>query len=149
MSLPSSSSLPPSSRSYEGQLLCFKPRYGWGWCYGWNDHTHFDYARVDEAGAFHIRVHHFFSSRGELRGFIGRVEQLGHLFDGLWAVTWTLNVGEYNFTDKLCHRWDIELGTVEPNGDDWPVMPSGKLACIGYGVVAVSSEIAQHGASPK
>ena len=92
-------SLPQSSRDYEGQLLCFEPRYGWGWYrLGVSDgDRHLDCAEVDAAGPFHIRVHRFFDYEGEPRGLVGRVEQAGHLFDGLWAATWTMVVGAFDF----------------------------------------------------
>jgi hypothetical protein len=134
-------SLPESSRDYEGQLLCFGPRYGWGWFHLDTDRgkVPMDYGEVDRAGAFHIRVHRFFTFQGELRGIVGRVEQAGHLFDGMWATTWTMDVGEYNLVDNLCWRWDIELSPSEPRGEDWPAEPDAVPAYFGYGgVLAVS-----------
>ena len=70
-------SLPESVRNFQGQLLCFRPFYGWGW-YRHDtdgDKAPLGYAEVDRAGDFHIRVHRFFAFRGELRGLVGRVEQ--------------------------------------------------------------------------
>jgi hypothetical protein len=123
-----------------GHLLCYKPRYGWGWCRLDTRHSgaHLDYAEVDRAGPFNIRIHRFFAFQGELRGIVGRVEQGGHLFDGLWVMTWTMLVGEFNLTDNPCDRWDIELGPSEPSGDDWPQMSDASPAYSGYGVLAVS-----------
>ena len=137
-------SLPRSIRDYRGQLLCFGPMYGWGWfrlgAEGEKEPT--DYAEVDRAGIFHIRVHRFFTFRGELRGVVGRVEQTGHLFDGLWATTWTMLVGEFDLTDNLCWRWDSEFGPDEPGGpseDDWPTEPVRNPAYFGFGgTLAVS-----------
>jgi hypothetical protein len=122
--------------------LCFGPCHGWGWFHldagGAKEPT--DYGEVDKVGSFHIRVHRFFTSRGELRGLVGRVEQAGHLFDGLWAATWTMLVGDFDLTDRLCWRWDIELGPSEPGGDDWPAEPDASPAYFGTGgVLAVSS----------
>src|SRR5438477_2238501 len=133
-------SLPQSSRTYEGQLLCCKPNHGWGWYrLGVRDDDRFiDYAEIDAAGAFHIRVNRFFTFEGELRGLVGRVEQAEHMFDGLWAATWTMLVGEFDFVERLCWRWDIELGPAEPRGDEWPAVPNTPPAYAGYGVLAVS-----------
>jgi hypothetical protein len=134
-------SLPESIRSYKGELLCFGPCNGWGWFQldASGEKASIDYGEIDKAGDFHIRVHRFFSFQGELRGIVGRVEQAGHLFDGLWATTWTMLVGEFNLTDKLCWRWDIELGPREPTGDDWPAEPDKPPAWFGLGgVLAVS-----------
>jgi hypothetical protein len=130
-------SLPESLRDYKGQLLCFSPSYGWGWCQldEGGEKITLDYAKVDQAGPFHIRVHRFFSFEGRLRGVIGRVEQPGHLFDGFWAWTWTMLVGEFNVTDKLCWRWDSVLEPNEPVGDDWPDEPLTPPAYFGFGGV--------------
>jgi hypothetical protein len=135
-------SLPVSSREYEGQLLCFEPRHGWGWFLAGvpDAERHLDYAVVDAAGAFHIRVHRFFDFEGMPRGLVGRVEQPGHLFDGLWAATWTMNAGEFDVVENLCLRWDMELGPTEPRfADGWPVTPDAPPAYAGFGgVLAVS-----------
>lgn len=135
-------SLPISSREYVGRLLCFKPGYGWGWSRldKSGDEAFVDYAEVERAGSFYIRIHRFFRFQGELRGAVGRVEQPGHMFHGMWAATWTMLVGEFDFVEKLCHRWDIELGPVEPSGDDWPQIDGVSPAYSGYGILAVSQD---------
>jgi len=128
-------SLPESSRDYEGQLLCFRPFFGWGWSRldAGGSWASLDYTEVDRAGDFHIRVHRFFTFRQERRGIVGRVEQAGHLFDGLWAAAWTMIVGDYDLTVNLCGRWDIQLGPSEPCGDDWPAEPLAGPAYFGNG----------------
>lgn len=135
-------SIPASSREYEGRLLFCKPGYGWGWSRldKSDDDAFVDFAEVDRAGPFHIRVHRFFSFQAELRGIVGRVEQSGHMFDGMWAATWTMIVGEFDFVQKLCHRWDIELGPVEPSGDDRPEIRGASPIYSGYGILAVSQD---------
>jgi len=137
-------SLATSSRDYEGQILCYTPGYGWGWSRldKSGDDAAVDYVEVDRAGPFHIRVHRLFSIQGELRGIVGRVEQPGHLFDGLWVATWTMMEGDFDFVSKLCLRWDIELGPVEPSGDNWPEFRDASPVFCGYGVLAVSHEAA-------
>ncbi len=134
-------SLPQTIRSLEGRLLCFEPRYGWGWYrLGVSDNERFlDYTEVDFAGAFHIRVRRTFDFGGEPRGIVGRVEESGHLFDGLWASTWTMQTGEFDLETRLCPRWDIELGPTEPFVDEWPSSPDTPPAYAGHGgVLAVS-----------
>jgi hypothetical protein len=73
---------------------------------------------------------------------VGRVEQAGHPFDGLWATTWTMLVGEFDLTENLCWRWDSEFGPDEPGGtgeDDWPTEPVRNPAYFGFGgTLAVS-----------
>jgi hypothetical protein len=133
-------SLPQSTRDYQGQLLCYEPRYGWGWYRlgGAESDSFIDYAEVDAAGAFQFRVHRVFEVDGVPRGLVGQVEQPGHLFDGLWAATWTMIVGEFDLVERLCLRWDIELGPTAPKGDPWPETPDKPPAYSGYGVLAVS-----------
>ena len=130
-------SLPESSRDYIGQLLCFEPWHGWGWSHldAAVGKVSTDYGAVDAAGSFHILVRRFFAFRGELRGVVGRVEQAGHLFDGMWAATWTMLVGEFDLVENLCWRWDIELGPSEPGGEEWPTEPSTPPAYFGTGGV--------------
>jgi hypothetical protein len=137
-------SLAESSRSYAGQLLCFEPWRGWGWFQldMSGEKVPIDYDAVDQAGSFHIRVHRFFAADGELRGIIGRVEQPRHLFDGMWAATWTMLVGDFDLTNNLCWRWDMDLSPVEPSGDEWPTEPVAPPAYFGTGgVLAVSQGV--------
>jgi hypothetical protein len=135
-------SLPPSVREFEGHLVCFEPWRGWGWYrLGVSEENRFlDYALIDAAGVFHIRVRHIFDVEGQPRGLIGQVEQVGHLFDGLWAATWTMCVGEFDLVERLCERWDIELGPSEPRMEaEWPVPPDTPPAFAGHGgLLAVS-----------
>jgi len=70
---------------YVGQLLYLKAVGGWGW-HGVDDNEHIDNAFVVAAGGCHIRVLSFFSWHNEVRGVIGKVEEAGHIFDGLWIV---------------------------------------------------------------
>ncbi|OWK40930.1 hypothetical protein FRUB_04822 [Fimbriiglobus ruber] len=107
-----------------------------------DDERFIDYAEIDAAGVFHIRVQRFFDFQGEPRGLVGRVEQAGHPFDGLWAATWTMIVGEFDFVEKLCPRWDIELGPTEPRVDDWPVPPDTPPAYAGHGGTLAVSQTA-------
>ena len=135
-------SLAVSSRNYEGQLLCYQPGYGWGWYRldKTGDDAVVDYAQVDRAGAFHIRVHRFFSIQAELRGIVGRVEHPDHMFDQMWTATWIMVVGEWDLTVRLCPRWDIELGPFEPSGDEWPQMREASPVYSGHGVLGVSRQ---------
>jgi hypothetical protein len=128
--------------NYEGQLLCYQPAYGWGWSRldKTGSDSCLDYAVIDQAGIFHIKIHRFFSFRGELRGVIGRVEQPLHMFNQMWAVTYTMHVGEYDFAENLCHRWDIELSLATPSEDDWPKMHNASPIYSGYGILAISHD---------
>ena len=138
--------LQPSIRNRIGQLVCFEPRYGFWWYrLGESDSNRFlDYNEVDISGAFHIRIRRTFDYEGELRGLVGQVEESGHLFDGLWAATWTMLVGEFDLDSRLCIRWDIELGAIEPEGE-WPYVASTSSAYAGHGgVLAASYEAIRH-----
>jgi hypothetical protein len=138
-------SLPETIRGYAGKLVYFIPWYGWGWFTldtAGGEQVPTDYGEIDKAGTFQIRVHHFFSFHGELRGVIGKVEQPGHLFDGFWAVTWTMLVGEWDLLESLCWRWDMQLGRSEPSGNEWPDEPKTPPAYFGYGGVLSVSLVA-------
>jgi hypothetical protein len=59
----------------------------------------------------------------------------------LWAATWTMLVGDFDLTDNLCWRWDMDLSPHEPGGDEWPPEPTAPPAYFGTGgVLAVSPE---------
>jgi len=49
-------------------------------------------------------------------------------------------VGEFDLVERLCDRWDIELGPTEPRIEaEWPIPPDTPPAFAGYGgVLAVS-----------
>ena len=72
-----------------------------------------------------------------------RVEGFNRAFDGLWAATWTMCVGEFDLVARLCARWDIELGPTEPRfEDEWPITPDTPPAFAGLGGVLAESHAA-------
>jgi hypothetical protein len=128
--------LEESCKSYEGGVVAVKPVYGWGW-------SRLDAPEIPVpaqvngvARPFHCRIKGFFYFQGELRGAVGKVEELGHLYDGLWAVFSTRAVGAYNFVDRLPYC-DVQIGSVEPTGE-WPEFTSCSPIVNGYGFVGVS-----------
>jgi hypothetical protein len=135
--------LEETCRTHLGSLVVFKPEYGWGW-------TRLDApdilvpAQVNGVPfPFQCRIERFFDVRGELRGFIGRVEEAGHIYDGLRVVVTTRVVGTFDFSNRLPHC-DIQLGTGELTGE-FPDFVSGSPIVNGYGVVGATSEhIAEH-----
>ena len=83
-------------KTYLNEFVAFKPEYGWGW-------TRLDApesrvpAQVNGVPfPFHCRIRDFFDFRGELRGFVGRVEQAEHIYNGLLVVVSTRVVGTFN-----------------------------------------------------
>ena len=130
--------LEKSCKSYLGKLVVFKPEYGWGW-------TRLDAPETTVPAQvngvpfpFQCRVEKFFDFHDELRGFVGRVEQAEHIYDGLRVIINTRVVGTFNFTDAL-PRCDIQLGADEPSGE-FPQFVSGSPIVNGYGVVGATSE---------
>jgi hypothetical protein len=130
--------LDETCRTFLGRLVVFKPEYGWGW-------TRLDAPEIPVPTQvngvpfpFQCRIERFFDFRGELRGFIGRVEQAEHIYDGLQVVVSTRVVGTFDFTDAL-PRCDIQLGVQEFSGD-FPEFVSGSPIINGYGVVGATSE---------
>ena len=129
--------------SFQGELGCFKPGYGWGWSRldKTDEYVPVDYPQIEQAGLFRIRVHRFFSFQGELRGIVGLVEQPRHLFDGFWIVAAQMHGGEFDLTDKLCLRWDIELGPGTPTQEEWQHIRDVSPIYSGFGILASSEEV--------
>src|SRR5262245_23752666 len=126
-----------STEEYVGKLVCVRPTYGWGWHRIDDPAAIVDYAPIHFAGDFAIQVEDVFSFDGELRGITGQIHALGHHFDECRAVCATMLVGEYNLRDRLCVRWDLEIGRGETQGE-WPQMNSPGPIWGGYGIVAES-----------
>ncbi len=130
--------LEETCKTYLGELVAAKPEYGWGW-------TRLDAPEIPVPNQingvpfpFHCRIEKFFYFRGELRGFVGRVEQPEHIYAGFFVVVYTRIVGTFNFTDNLPHC-DIQLGADEPSGE-FPEFVSGSPLVNGYGVVGATFE---------
>lgn len=128
--------LEESCKNYLGKLVAFKPEYGWGW-------TRLDAPDVRVPAQvngvpfpFHCSIQEFFDFHGEVRGFIGRVEQPEHIYDSLFVVINTRVIGIFNFTDNLPHC-DVQLGADEPSGE-FPTFVSGSPIVNGFGVVGAS-----------
>ncbi len=130
--------LEENCKTYLGKLVVAKPEYGWGW-------TRLDAPEIPVPAQvngvpfpFLCRIERFFDFRGELRGFVGRVEQVEHIYDNLFVVIYTRIVGTFNFTDNLPHC-DIQLGADEPSGE-FPEFVSGSPIVNGYGTVGTTFE---------
>ena len=123
-------------KSYLNELIAFKPEYGWGW-------TRLDAPEIRVPAQvngvpypFHCRIREFFNFHDELRGFVGRVEEPEHIYNGLLLCLSTRVVGTFNFTDNL-PNCDIQLGADEPSGD-FPEFVSGSPIVNGFGVIGAS-----------
>ena len=128
--------LEESCKSYLGKSVAVKPVYGWGW-------SRLDAPEIPVPAEFngvprpfHCRILGFFYFGEELRGAIGRIEEPGHIYDGLWVVFSTRVVGVHNFTDHLPYC-DVQIGSVAPGGE-WPEFTSGSPIINGYGYVGES-----------
>ena len=129
--------LEENCKTHLGKLIAAKPEYGWGW-------SRLDAPEIPVQAQingvpfpFQCRIERFFDFRGELRGFVGRVEQTEHIYDDLFVVIYTRIVGTFNFTDNLPHC-DIQLGADKPSGE-FPEF-SGSPIVNGYGVVGATFE---------
>jgi hypothetical protein len=126
-----------TSEEYVGTLVCVRPIYGWGWHRIDDPSATVDYAQIHSAGSFKVKIEEVFSFDGELRGITGQIHTPGHPFDEYLAVCGTMHAGEYNLRDRLCIRWDLEIGRGQPQGE-WPQINSGGPIWGGYGIVAES-----------
>jgi len=130
--------LEENCKTYLGKLVAAKPVYGWGW-------TRLDAPEIPVPAQingvpfpFQCRIEKFFDSEDELRGFIGRVEQAEHIYDGLRVSIYTRVVGTFNFTDALPYC-NFQLGTDEPSGEFLQFV-SGSPIVNGYGFVGATFE---------
>ena len=48
--------------------------------------------------------------------------------------------GHHNFTDNLGIRYDLEIGSGEPSGDEWPTIKPEMLRYSGHGILALSED---------
>src|SRR5262249_3351576 len=127
-----------SSEKYVGALVCVRPTYGWGWHRADDPTAKVDFTLIHSAGDFELRIEKLFSCGDELRGISGQAHATGHPFDEFRVVCATMLVGEYNLRDRLCVRWDLQIGKGEPQGE-WPEINSGGPSWGGYGIVAESA----------
>jgi len=125
-------------KSYVGSLLWLRPTYGWGWVRLDDPEQTIDYSAIYR-GDFGVRVQSFFFFKGELRGLVGRVEQVGHQFNDQWIVCGEMHAGTHDFDNRLCLRWDLDIGIGVPYGE-WPEIAPGGPIIHGSGILALSSD---------
>ena len=110
---------------YVGRMLEVRPFYGWGWN-----------GNVEEPAPpaeFMMRLVRLWSTQGERRGGVGRVEQPGHPFDGFWVVFSTRHVGTFDFADKPAHyNMSISPNVPVDRDDGWPAMDGAPPHVAGY-----------------
>ena len=122
--------------SFLGGDVCIWPTYGWGWRRDGAPLGRIEYAPIDGAH-FMVRAERFFHFRGELRGLVGVVTESAHVFSGMHVVAAEMIANEHDFTERLCHRYDLTLGPAMATCDEWPCI-EGERVIEGYGIVAAS-----------
>jgi hypothetical protein len=125
--------------SYVGSLLWLRPTYGWGWVRLDDPEHAIDYSAINQGSDFGVRVQSFFSFKGELRGLVGRVEQVGHQFNDQWIVCGEMHSGTHDFDSRLCLRWDLDIG-LSVRDAEWPEIAPGGPIIHGSGILALSSD---------
>jgi len=125
--------------SYVGSLLWLRPTYGWGWVRLDDPEQTIDYSAINQGGDFGVRVQSFFSLKGELRGLVGRVEQVAHQFNDQWIVCGEMHAGTHDFESRLCLRWDLDIG-LGLRDAEWPEIAPGGPIIHGSGILALSSD---------
>ena len=96
--------------------------------------------RIELASFFSVRVDRFFHFKGDLRGIVGTVTSVDHIFSSLNVVAAEMLVGEHDFTERLCYRWDLWIGPGEPTREEWPRI-EGVGVVDGYGTVGASRAV--------
>jgi len=131
------------TKGHVGELVTVTPQYGYGWVRYENspDGVPVDYQIIQAAGIFGVRIIRFFSFKGELRGFCGKVEMPGQMFDGLWVICSTRTGGDFDFEKRVCPGYDVQLGSAEPDQAEWPKIPQQHLSYAGYGSVKAQNSV--------
>lgn len=130
--------LDESCLSFVGSDLWVHPNYGWGWNRDGSPLPPEDFERIEAAGCFKVRVDRLFRFAGELRGVVGRIVADGHPFGDLNVVAAEMLVGEHDFNERLCRRYDLWIGPGSITLDDWPSI-TGPGLIGGYGTVGAST----------
>jgi hypothetical protein len=121
-----------------GRLIDFRTLPGWGWI-----------GTPPEEPVpppFSAHLLRFFEWRGNRRGGIAKVEEKGHVCDGLWVLFATRHVGVFDFTERITH-YNVALLEVEPsdpvdNGTFWVIdaSPMG-LRFAGFATVVAAQSV--------
>ena len=134
--------LDESCKSYLGNVIAVRPVYGWGW-------TRLDAPEIsvpDEIDGvpypFHCRIKELFYFENELRGAVGNIEEVGHIYDSLWLVFYDRVSGTFNFTDNLPYC-NLQIGSTMPTlmstlHGEWHEFTSGSPIVNGYCFVGES-----------
>jgi hypothetical protein len=122
-----------------GDLVQVIPHYGHGWVRLDRDEPR---TAPEPPASFKVRFLRFttFSSRGQRRGGIGRVEHPGHELDGYWVAFVPQWVGSWNFTDNV-GPCNIAIGPEEPTQTDdvWKAIQHGEPRLAGFCEIRVPS----------
>lgn len=97
---------------YRGGFLRSSPMYGWGWNET-DDHgneSSLDFAVVELAGPFEVRIRGFIMDRlNECIGFAGEVVDENHWLRGYWAVMTCAHVGQFDLINNPPFCMRVEL----------------------------------------
>jgi hypothetical protein len=132
--------LEASCASWVGRDLFVRPYYGWGWRRDGVPLSEEELERIDGAGCFAVRVERLFVFGGALRGVVGRIAIAEHPLGGLEVVAAEMLTGRHDFVERLCMRYDLQIGLGPATGEDWPCLAdAGTLE--GYGALAASPDL--------
>jgi hypothetical protein len=119
-------SLDDSTESFVGQTLVVRPFHGYGWTEASAESREFSHRSIAAPELFVVRLERLWGTGDDARrGGVARVENPGHLLDGMWLVFSTRHEGIWNFTDRL-GVYNVDLSSIEPSThkDGWPQYPA-------------------------
>ena len=104
----------PDSDEYVGKTAVCRPIYCWGW--GRSDlKAPTPFEPINNAGVFTVRIDGFIEFGEKRIGVFGVITQTEHLFSDLLFEATLRQKGEFNLTDRLSNRFDIEIGPNYPD----------------------------------
>ena len=121
---------------YIGRLLYLEPIDYSRWRHSDDANNSIEFAQAQTLGGCHIRVKYFSTLyRGNSwRAIVGKVEQPGHLLNGLWISCSVNYRGYFDFSGRLRKSW-CRVGPERPAAPKFYI-PSGFPFYEGAGVVA-------------
>ncbi len=101
------------------------------------------FAQMQTLSGFHVRVRYFLTlyATDTWGGVVGRVEQAGHVFDGLWIGCNVNYQGYPDFTERLRKSW-CKVGPYRPKRPSMYI-PTGLPLYVGPGVLAENKALAE------
>ena len=140
-------SLDKSCKKYLNRLVLIKPVFGWCWSNLENPDIPVPAQINGVPFSFHCRIRGFFYFEGSLCGAVGKIEEMGHIYDKFLTFFYLRISRICNFTSEPGY-YNIEINLQRPKvplGKKWFEFPVDSLIVNGYALIAQSfGQIERH-----